>query len=302
MKISVIIPACNCAQYIRQTLDCLRLQTFPSRDTEVIIYLDGCTDGTDTEISQYANQYPKMNLRVIRSEINRGVSMARNAAIAAARGKYIHFMDADDVINTDFYQKMYDAASNADADVAVAGFIHERWPGDSMMYDKALVLSLPQDKIDATRVDMHGYSWRYLIRRDFWNHNRFEFPIDMKYCEDLLIMTKMIYYANRIVLVPGATYVYKYRQNSLLTTRTTRKLQAKFYHYARCDVYIFMCTTELRMTRKKQKLILYHLFGFLPILALRYTTDSNNIWVCLFGFIPFIKMRRKLKLRRPPLQ
>lgn len=302
MKISVIIPAYNCAKYIRQTLDCVRLQTFPSRDLEVIVYLDGCTDGTDTEISQYAQDYPKFNLRAIRAETNCGVSGARNAAITVARGEYIHFMDADDVINTDFYKNLYDAAKRTDSDVAVAGFIHERWPGNSIVFDHETVLILPQDKIDATGVDMHGYSWRYLIRRDFWNHNRFEFPTDMKYCEDLLIMTKTVYYSNRIVLVPNSIYTYKYRPNSMLTTRSTRKLQAKFYHSARCTVYIFMCTFELRMTCKKYQLVLYRLFGFFPLLKLRYTTDTGGIWVYLFGCIPLCKVRKKIKTSRPLLK
>lgn len=302
MKISVIIPAYNCAEYICQTLDCIRLQTFPAHDIEVIVYLDGCTDATADAVAMYARDWPKMNLRAIRAAAKQGPSIARNTAVAAARGEYIHFMDAGDVINTDFYQKLYDAAHRTDADVAVAGFIHERWPGDGIVFDREMVLSLPQDKIDATQVDMHGYSVRYLIRRDFWNHNRFAFPTDMKYCEDMLIMTKMVYYANRIVLVPGAEYVYKYRQNSMLTTKSTRKLQAKFHHRANLDVYVFMGTFDLRMTRKKYKFTAYRLFGLLPVLTARYNTDNNSCWLYLFGLIPFMRVRQMVKAKRPPLK
>ena len=302
MKISVIIPAYNCAQYIRQALDCVRLQTFPARDIEVIVYLDGCTDATADEVAIYAEQYPKFNLRTIRAETNQGLSVGRNTAVAAARGEYIHFMDADDIINTDFYQCLYDAATRTESDVAVAGFIHERWTGDDIVFDRETVLSLPQDKIDATGVDMHGYCWRYLIRREFWNYNHFAFPTDMKYCEDLLIMTKMIYYANRIVLVPNAIYTYKRRPNSMLTTRSTRGLQSHFYHRARLDTYIFMSTLELRMTCKKYRVWYYRLFGCLPLLTLRYTTDNHNVWLYLFGFIPIIRVRKKIKAQRPPLK
>lgn len=302
MKISVIIPVYNCEKCIRQTLDCIRTQTFPARDLEVIVYLDGCTDSTADEIAIYAQDWPKMNLRVIHNTVNQGASVARNLAVAAACGEYIHFMDADDVINTDFYQKLYDAVRRADADIAVSEFINERYPHNSILFNREIVLSVPQDKIDATHVDIHGYSVRYLIRREFWNHNRFMFPPYMKYCEDMLIMTKMVYYSNCIILVPNAQYLYKWRQNSMLTTRATRKIQARFYHRARCDVYIFMSTFGLNLSRKKYKFVAWRLFGILPIFTLRFRTNNNDCWVYLFGLIPVMLVRQKVMGKRPPLK
>ena len=82
------------------------MQPFPARDIEVIVYLDGCTDATADAVAMYARDWPKMNLRAIRAAANQGMSIGRNTAVAAARGEYIHFMDADDVINTDIYQKL----------------------------------------------------------------------------------------------------------------------------------------------------------------------------------------------------
>ena len=189
MKISVIIPAHNCAKYIRQTLNCVRTQNFPQSDIETIMFLDGCTDSTAEEIRQYAKDFPDMNLRAIEVKYQQGVSNARNSALRYAKGEYIHFYDADDIINTDFYKNLYDAAKRTGSDVAVASFINERYNHNSVIFDKELVLSMPQDKIDATKVDKHGFSWRYLIKRSFWDYNKFSFPTDMEYCEDILIMT-----------------------------------------------------------------------------------------------------------------
>lgn len=249
MKISVIIPAYNCAKYIRQTLDCVRTQNFPSKDIEAIVYLDGCTDTTPDEVAGYCADYPEMNLRVINADVNHGLPNARNCAIAAARGEYMHFFDADDMINTDFYKNLYDAAHRCDADIAVASYLHERWPRDSVKYDVEMVISMDQDKIDATRVDRFGYSWRYLVRRTYWNRNKFAFPTDMKFCEDVHIMTQAIFFSNRIVLVPNALYTYKFRANSMLTTRSTKKRRNADHCRAQSDTTAFMLKYGIRPSR-----------------------------------------------------
>lgn len=296
MKISVIIPAHNCAKYIRQTLDCIRTQTLPQKEIETIVFLDGCTDDTATEIRNYAQDYKDMNLRAIKTTAKQGVSNARNSALKYAKGEYIHFYDADDVINTDFYKSLYDAAKRVNADVAVASFINERYRYNSISFEKETVLSMPQDKIDATKVDKHGFSTRYLIKRSFWEHNKFSFPVDMVYCEDILIMTKVIYYCNRLVLVPNAEYLYKYRQNSMLTTKNTKKTQDYYFRHARIETYMFLCQVDLKPTYdfvyKKRCL----LFGLLPLFTcFDYGHDKSTIKCKLFGLIPLFKIRKDIK-------
>lgn len=68
MKISVIIPAYNCEKYIAQTLDCIRTQTFPSRELEVLVALDAPTDNTAQVVKDYASKWQDFNLRIIELE------------------------------------------------------------------------------------------------------------------------------------------------------------------------------------------------------------------------------------------
>lgn len=299
MKVSVIIPAHNAAQYIRQTLDCIRTQNFSQSDIESIIFLDGCTDTTAEEIRQYTKDFPDMNLRVIEVKCQQGVSNARNSALRYAKGEYIHFYDADDIINTDFYKNLYDAAERTGSDVAVASYINERYIHNSISFEKEIVLSIPQDKIDATKVDKHGFSWRYLIKRSFWEHNKFGFPTDMEYCEDLLIMTKVIYHCNYLVLVPSAEYLYKWRKNSMLTTCSTKKIQNVYFKRARLETYMFLCQFDLKPTCDNVYKKTLFLFGIFPIYMSLHNEDNfSTIKYKLFGVFPILKLRKREKEKK----
>lgn len=90
--VSVITPAYNCKNYIEKTLKCVAQQTVPV--LEHIVIDDGSTDDTLDHINRLQANYP--NLKVI-SQSNQGAGPARNAGIREARGRYIAFLDGDDI-------------------------------------------------------------------------------------------------------------------------------------------------------------------------------------------------------------
>lgn len=93
-KASVIVPAFNVAETLPQTIAALGEQTF--RDFEIIIVNDGSTDGTPEMADAFARTARTLDIRVVH-QANRGLAGARNSGIAAARGDYIGFCDADDL-------------------------------------------------------------------------------------------------------------------------------------------------------------------------------------------------------------
>ena len=117
MEISVIVPVYNTEKFLRRCLDSLINQTF--KDLEIICVNDGSADGSGDILKEYSG------IRVINQE-NRGLSGARNTGIQAARGRFIGFVDSDDWVDLDFFEKLYEAAVKNNADIACASIVRSR--------------------------------------------------------------------------------------------------------------------------------------------------------------------------------
>lgn len=95
--VSIIIPVYNKASFVQETLDSALNQTYPS--TEIIVINDGSTDNSLEILKGYAAQYPEKIILI--DSVNQGVSAATNLGIQAAKGEYIQFLDADDILSKD---------------------------------------------------------------------------------------------------------------------------------------------------------------------------------------------------------
>ena len=118
MKLSIIVPVYNVRAYLPACLDSLVNQTLDNY--EVILVDDGSSDGSAEIIKDYCERYPEL-IRSIRVE-NGGQGRARNFAIEMARGDYLGFVDSDDWITADMYEKLYNTAVRENADVVVCDF------------------------------------------------------------------------------------------------------------------------------------------------------------------------------------
>lgn len=115
--ISVIIPAYNIAPWIRRCLDSVLAQTH--QNLEVIAVNDGSTDDTAAILDNYAAKDCRM--KVIHKE-NGGVTSARLRGVAEATGQWIGFVDGDDYVEPDMYERLLKNALEADADISHCGY------------------------------------------------------------------------------------------------------------------------------------------------------------------------------------
>ena len=93
--VSIIVPVHNAREYIRSSLDSVREQTYT--DWELILVDDCSSDGSAEEIEAYAREFPSLSIRLLRLEQNVGAAEARNRGLQVSRGRYIAFLDADDI-------------------------------------------------------------------------------------------------------------------------------------------------------------------------------------------------------------
>jgi glycosyltransferase involved in cell wall biosynthesis len=113
LTLSVIVPVYNTEEYLEDCIKSILKQSF--KDFELIIVNDGSTDGSSAIINKYAATDSRI---VVIDTVNKGVSNARNLGLRAAKGTYVGFVDSDDTIVPDMYQKLIDSIRANDSEMA----------------------------------------------------------------------------------------------------------------------------------------------------------------------------------------
>ena len=116
-KISVIVPVYGVEKYISKCLNSLVNQTL--NDIEIIVVNDGTKDNSQKIIDEYVKKYPDKVKSFIKE--NGGQGSARNYGLKQATGEYIGYVDSDDYVELDMYEKLYNKAINDNLDIAICG-------------------------------------------------------------------------------------------------------------------------------------------------------------------------------------
>ncbi|HWI41149.1 MAG TPA: glycosyltransferase family 2 protein [Verrucomicrobiae bacterium] len=127
--VSVIIPAYNVGQYLRQTIGSVQAQSGPR--WELVVVDDGSTDDTPQILREMADGDPR--IRVLRQD-NAGSAAARNTGLDHARGKYVTFLDGDDFWTPDFLSSLLEALRRSGKRLAYCGYRHIYGNGYSRRY------------------------------------------------------------------------------------------------------------------------------------------------------------------------
>ncbi len=222
VKVSVILPVYNCEKYLEKCLDSLVNQTL--LDIEIVCVNDGSTDNSLNILEKYARLDNRV---IIISQENKKQGAARNRGMAAACGEYVGFVDADDWVDLDYYEKLYMAAKKYDSDIALAANIrigHGRTKKRLNISLEKFVTKL-QDKIDICNQPENPCPTNKIYKMSMLRNYGITWP-EGCYCEDKLFTIKAVYYANGITAVPGVSYYY-YRNPDSTVKKQTRKLEAR---------------------------------------------------------------------------
>jgi glycosyltransferase involved in cell wall biosynthesis len=219
-KISVIIPTYNVGVYIDDCLESIVNQTF--KNLEVIVVDDGSTDISSAIYGKFAREDAR--IQVVRGR-NNGQSVARNIGMEFATGDYVHFMDSDDYLDYDYYEKMLGRALETGADMTHGGFYRE-FTDEICGPERKLVFVGLRSKLGLARYSK-GIIARFLYRRKFLaEHDDMKFEHG-RYFEDTLFLYQGLYYAGRIAATPEVLYYYRVRESSIMNTQSDPKTKRK---------------------------------------------------------------------------
>ena len=224
MKLSIIIPVYNVRQWLEETVNSVLNQTF--RDFELILVDDGASDGSAELCDAFAAADSRV--RVIHQE-NAGVSAARNAGLNAARGEFVGWVDSDDIIEADMFQRMLLLAEKYEADIVQCQ--HDRLGvlNAAPRSDKTEILD-GADFVRRMFTKQGGeYTnqvalWSKIYRAELWEDIRF--PAGHVY-EDEMQTYKVCLKAAKIVETKDILYHYVKRENSIITGESHKKMLDK---------------------------------------------------------------------------
>lgn len=212
--VSVIIPCYNSEATVGETLRSLQNQTF--RHWEAIVVNDGSTDGSAKIIRHY--QASDSRIQQIDQE-NQGLPEARNAGLAMAKGEFIHFLDADDLILPNMLQRMVRAFNRK----ASVGAVHCGWIyGDAGLQDLSWVV--PPGLEEKPFLQMgHGYCppcHSILIRRGILEKVGL-FDVTLRHCHDWDFWLRVARFGTRFARVRDPLVIYRMMRRTLSRNPST---------------------------------------------------------------------------------
>ncbi|SHH29058.1 glycosyltransferase [Ferrimonas marina] len=153
--VSVVVPIHNSEAHLAQCLDSLAAQTLT--EMEVILVVDGGSDASLTIAQGYAQRSPERFV-LMHLPTNQGVSRARNLGMGRARGHYIGFVDSDDWVEPQMFERLYRCALAAEADVARCGMRRFRLTPEGAVAEQSLPVSQPyQDTFVTNKLFRRAY-------------------------------------------------------------------------------------------------------------------------------------------------
>lgn len=117
-KVSIIVPVYNVEKYLKRCLNSLVNQTLT--DIEVILVNDGSKDKSQEIINEFKEKYPE-KIKAFET-VNGGAAKARNYALEHVTGEYIGFVDSDDYVEEDMYEKLYNKAIEENAEIVCCNY------------------------------------------------------------------------------------------------------------------------------------------------------------------------------------
>ncbi|MFD4631873.1 CDP-glycerol glycerophosphotransferase family protein [Streptomyces sp. NPDC058284] len=232
-RLSVVVPIYNVEEFLQECLESIAGQTVDGPGLlggpgargglECILVDDGSTDGSPRIAREFAARDPRF---VYVRQRNAGLSAARNTGVrkASPTAEYLTFVDSDDLVPHDAYERMIASLDQTGSDFASGNVwrLTERGRSQAWQYKW---LTEPRARTHIGRdLDLLSdrVAWNKVFRRSFWDRHRFTFP-EGKLYEDTPVMIPAHFLAGSVDVLSDHVYYWRVREGSITRRRTDVK-------------------------------------------------------------------------------
>jgi len=253
-KVSVIIPVYNIERYLRRCLDSVIHQSL--EEIEIICVNDGSTDSSPAILKEYEKNDPRVG--VVDKE-NAGQGVGRNIGIDMAEGEYIGFVDGDDWIEPDMYERMYGAAKKNDSDLHLCTVKRLDTGGNDLgircNYDRYIGERFCDEAIVFNRHDiadvlfqLERFSVNKIYKSTFVKKNKIRFS-SVRCYEDNLFHFRAFLEAERISITREPFYNYMFNRQDA-TSSKNKQIPALFAANREIQKYMDDSALEKEMIQR----------------------------------------------------
>lgn len=268
--ISVIVPVYNMERYLERCVKSILQQTY--EQLEIILVDDGSTDSSPQMCDAYAAQDDR--IKVVHKK-NGGLSDARNAGLAVATGTYIGYVDSDDWIEPQMYEKLYHACVTHEAQIAICRYAKVYQDGTIKGGTKEIV---PLDREELLQIYICDNS-EYTIYNSVWSklfHRELVegvlFPVGRN-SEDIMYTTKAFCKASKAVYVDECLYDYVLdRTDSIMNVKSEERMfQDEIPFWKEHIAYI-----RVHVSEEMGDLAAYHFYRRMLSYYIKYATPGSS--------------------------
>ena len=219
IKISIIIPVYNVEEYLPKCLDSLLAQTL--HEIEIICVNDGSTDNSLNVLNEYAQRDSRI---VVINKKNSGASHSRNVGLKAAKAEFVGFIDSDDWVDDNYYEKLYEAATSQKADIArcTYKYCYKDRTVDSEL--NKIILNRISKK-EPLRINEHSVViWNAIYNLKFLKKNKIDYFDPLPMCHDVPFTARVDFLSRKTVPVSGINYYYRKDREGQLIAPSKKRL------------------------------------------------------------------------------
>lgn len=214
MELSIIVPVYKVEKQLERCIRSILNQSFTNFE---LILVD---DGSPDRCGEICDEYEKKDKRIkVIHKKNGGLSDARNAGLNIAKGKYIGFVDSDDIIHSEMYERMYNCITKYNVDIVQCKFRKFKSIEDINKFSNIKDANIEYytskeaiiDMIDNNKINVN--TWNKLYKRELFENERFP---KGKIHEDEFLTYKLIYNSNKVAYINKELYYYYQNDNGIM--------------------------------------------------------------------------------------